>query len=139
MFDPKAVASGRRLMELREARDRLKKEADTAEKEYREAEADFYEMLEEAGVTSTQKIPLGEPWGTVGFLPRTTYFGRVVDQDKALDYYEGRMMIDEVSAPKFVMKRINDEVRDCLEQGKDLPPGVDYYSRRGVTITRQKT
>lgn len=139
MYDQKFIAAGRRLMELRQERDVADKAAKTAEKEYRDAEADLYEMMEEGGAVGTQKVDLGQPWGVVSFLNRTTYFGRIVDQDKALEHYLNRGMGDEVSAPKFVMRRINDEVRDCLEQGKDMPPGVDYYSRRGVTITKQKT
>ena len=139
MYDPKFVQAGRQLMELRIERDRLKKEAEASEKAFREAETEFYELMEEGGAIGTQKIDLGEPYGVVGFLNRKTFYGRIVDQDKALQYYEQRAMTDEVTAPQFVKKRINDEVRDCIEQGKDLPPGVDYYSRTGVTITRQKS
>ena len=137
MLDKNAVAKLRRFMELRDKRDQDKKAAAASEKEYRDAETDVYEALEENPIAGTIKVDLGAPWGIVSFLPRTTYFGRVVDQDQALTYYEQRAM-EEVTAPKFVMKRINDEVRDRLEQGKSMPPGIDYYAKRGVTITRQK-
>jgi hypothetical protein len=128
----------RRLMEAREKRDEAKKAAEESEKDYREIEAEVYDDLEESGLTGTVKIDLGQPWGVVSFNTRETYFGRIIDADEALDYFDQRAMTEEVSAPKFVMKRINEEVRDRIEQGLKMPPGIDYFARRGVTITRQK-
>jgi hypothetical protein len=128
----------RRLMEAREKRDEAKKAAEESEKDYREIEAEVYDDLEESGLTGTVKIDLGQPWGIVSFNTRETYFGRIIDADEALDYFDQRAMTEEVSAPKFVMKRINEEVRDRIEQGLKMPPGIDYFARRGVTITRQK-
>lgn len=76
----------------------------------------------------------------MSFLPTETYFGKVVDKEKAIEYYEQRAMVEEVSEPKFVMKRINEEVRQRLEEGEtEMPPGITYVARRGVRITRQKT
>lgn len=126
-------------MEVRQARDEAKIASENLEKEYREMEADVYEELNENPVAGTLKVDLGDPWGVVSFLPRETFFGRIIDDEKALQYYEQRAMVEEVSSPKFVMRRINEEVRDCLEQGRELPPGLDWYARRGVTITRQKS
>ena len=138
MYDPKFVQGARQLIELREARDRAKKALETAEEEYRDAESHLYEQMEKSGAVGAQKIDLGEPFGVVSFLNRTTYYGRIEDEHKAAEYYESRAMMDEVTSPKFVKKRISEEVRDCLEQGKALPPGIGYYTQRGVTITRQK-
>jgi hypothetical protein len=125
-------------MELRVARDEAKVAAENAEKEYREAEADAFEALEDNPVQGTIKVDLGEPFGVVSFRTRETPFAPLIDSDAAVEYYERRAMLDEVSAPKFVMKRLNEEIRDCIEQGTSPPPGVDWYIRRGVTITRQK-
>lgn len=125
-------------MEARQKRDESKTQLEADEKDYREMEAEVYEALEDNPVQGTVKVDLGEPWGVVSFGPRETYFGRVIDDDEAAEYFEQRAMMDEVSKPKFVMKRINEEVRDRIEQGMKMPPGIDYYARRGVTITRQK-
>jgi hypothetical protein len=138
-ISPEAVAQLRRFMELREARDVTKKAAENAEKEYRDAEGDVYEALEASPVKGTLKVDLGDPWGVVSFAPRETYFGRIYDDYAALEHFEERAMVDELTTPKFVMKRVNEIVRDCVEQGVKPPPGIDYYARRGVTITRQKT
>lgn len=145
MISEDAKAKLRRLMELREARDGAKKTLETAEAEYREHEADVYEALEALrdpndpkAVRSAFKVYLGEPWGTISFNQRETYYGRVIDDEAALEHFERRAMIEEVSAPKFVKARINEIVRDALETDGKMPPGIDYYANRGVTITRPK-
>jgi len=127
-------------MELRAAKDETELAAKNAKTEYQEAEADLYEKLNSGPLSRLSNVDLGEPWGKVSFQSRTTYYGRIIpgEEDKALAHYEQRAMMEEVTAPKFVMKRINEEVRDCVEQNKDMPPGIDYYANRGVTITRQK-
>lgn len=138
MISEQTKAHLRRFMEVRDARDAANKAAETAEKAYRDMEADVYEEMKNSGVKGSIKVDLGDPWGVTSFSTRETFFGRIVDKDAALAYYEDRAMIEEVSEPKFVMKRINDEVRDALEQASEMPPGHDWYARRGITITRQK-
>ena len=87
---------------------------------------------------TAHKIPLGQPWGTITFQPRETIYGRIIDDEAALEYYEGRAMQDDVTAPKFVMARINEEVRERHENGEKMPPGIDYYPKRFVSVTRPK-
>lgn len=127
-------------MELREERDRLDKEAKAAKEAYQEAELDLYERLADGPVSRLNNVDLGPPWGKVSFGARETYYGRIIKgmEDVALAHYKQRAMVEQVTEPKFVMARINEEVRDCIEQGKQPPPGIDFYARRGVTITRQK-
>lgn len=129
----------RGLMDARTKRDEAAKAAKEAEAEYREVEADVHEKLSDGPVSRLNNVDLGDPWGKVSFQAKETNYGRIIDQDAALEHYENRAMVEQVSAPKFVMARINEEVRDCLEQGKQLPPGLDFYTKRFVSITRQKT
>lgn len=144
MISEESKSKLRRLMELREKRDEKKRALEVAEGEYREHEADVFEALEslrdpaDPSSSASLKVPLGEPWGTVRFNTRETHYGNVFDEEAAVEYFEQRAMLDEVSAPKLVKRRINEIVRDAVEQNADLPPGVDYYTQRGVTITRQK-
>jgi hypothetical protein len=135
------ISTLRRLMELRAERDELEQAAKNAKAAYQEAEDDLYEQLTEGPVDRLNNVDLGEPWGKVSFRTRETFFGRIIpgEEEKALAHYEQRAMMDEVTAPKFVMKRINEEVRDCIEQGISPPPGIDWYARRGITVTRQKS
>lgn len=140
MLTPEDIAQLRRLMELREARDAAKVAEKKAVKDYQEAEMDLYERLADGPVKRLNNVDLGPPWGKVSFGARETYYGRVIKgmEDEALAHYRQRAMVEQVTEPKFVMARINEEVRDCIEQGKQPPPGIDFYARRGVTITRQK-
>lgn len=138
MIPKEIVQKLRRLMEARVERDTAKKAAELAEKEYRELEAEVWDVLEESDLEPPYKVKLGEPYGTVRFNNRTTNYARVIDEDAALEGFEQRAVVDEFTKPKIVMQRLNEQVRDALEQGKPLPPGVDFYPKRFVSITVEK-
>jgi hypothetical protein len=128
----------RRLLEARQAHDEAKMAEKAAKEAKDQIEQEVFDRFEESGQEGTLKVNLGEPWGTVAFRTRETFYARIIDPDEAADYYEQRAMMDEVSAPKFVMARLNEEVREAIDQGAKLPPGLDYYANRGMTVTRQK-
>lgn len=136
MISDEDKAKLRRLMEARVKRDEAKSALDLAEGDFREIEAEVYERLE--GVEGTIKVPLGDPWGTVSFRNRETFYGRIIDDEAALEYFEKRAMLDEVTTAKFAKARINEIVREARETDGEMPPGIDYYAQRGVTITRPK-
>jgi hypothetical protein len=138
MLDRETESKLRRLMENRVKRDELKTAAETAEKEYRALEAEVWDLLEESSLKPPYKIDLGEPYGVVSFHPKETYYGRVIDNEKALEYFEQRALTDEFTQPKIVSARVNELVREAIEQGDSLPEGLDFYARRFVTITKQK-
>lgn len=127
----------RRLVELREKRDEDKAAADASEEEYREYEADLFERMLNSPVKGTRRIDLGEPFGVVVFTPRETKYGRILDLDKALDYFDSRAMSDEMTKPGISKRKLNELVRELLEQGKPLPDGVDWYANRGITISKK--
>lgn len=125
-------------MELREARDVAKEALKTAEDEYRAAETDVHEALSEGPVDRINNVDLGAPWGKVSFHAKETTFGRILDKDKAKEYFAATGELKEISEPKFVMARINEIVRAHDEQSESLPDGIDFYKKRYVQITRQK-
>lgn len=145
MIAEEAKSALRRLMESRTKRDELKKALEIAEREFRDNEADVFEALEAlrdpndpSASRTALKVHLGEPWGTVSFRGRETIYGRIIDDEAALEYFEQRGMMDEVTEPKFAKARLNEIARECIEQGEQTPPGMDYHRQCGVTITRQK-
>ena len=128
----------RRFMEARQERDETEQAAKKAKETYQEMEQELFERLADGPVDRINNVELGPPWGKVSFGARETPYGRIIDEEVALAYFEQRAMVDEVTAPKFTMRRVNEIVRDALEQGQQPPPGLDFYFRRGVTVTRQK-
>lgn len=138
MISEAAKSKLRRLLELRQDKDVAEQAFNSAKAAFRELEAEVVDQMEEDGVEGTLKVDLGAPWGVVAFRTRETIYARVVDEHAALKWFEERMMVDEVSVPKWAKGRLNAIVREHREQGLPLPPGLDYLPNRGVTITRQK-
>lgn len=127
----------RRLVELREKRDETKAAAESANAEYREYEAEVYEQMEHGPFKGSRKVDLGAPFGTVTFTPRATPYGRVINREEALAYFESRGEKDTMVQEDVLARRLNEIVKDRLEAGEPLPPGTDFYYRRGVTISRR--
>lgn len=140
MLSQDDISQLRRHMELREKRDEAKAALAIAEKEFRDSEADLYERLADGPVTRLNNVDLGPPWGKVSFGARETIYGRIIPgkEDEAREYFEQRAMVDEVTQIKFKDKRLNEIAREYFENAEQMPPGIDWYARRGVTITRQK-
>jgi hypothetical protein len=127
-------------MELREDRDRLDKQAKDAKEAYQEAEMELFELLSDGPVSRLNNVDLGEPWGKVSFGARETIYGRVIPgkESEAREHFTSRGQMDVLTTPKFVAKRLNEIAREHYDGGEQFPPGIDWYARRGVTITRQK-
>lgn len=138
MLDAAALAKVRRLMEARVKRDEDKAAAERSEREYREIEAETWESLEDTPLKPPYKVDLGPPYGVVSFHPRETIYGRVIDNEAALDYLESAALVDDFTKPKLVMARVNELVRERYEEGESMPPGLDFYPKRFVAITVQK-
>lgn len=139
MIDEAAKAKLRRLMDARRTRDEDAAAAKESEDEYRDLEAEVYNDFLQSGVKGSVKVDLGEPYGTVRFQGRETYFGRIIDKEAALEYFEQRALVDEMTVPQISKKRLNELVNTIMEsQDNSMPPGIDFYARRGMTITQQK-
>jgi hypothetical protein len=93
--------------------------------------------MEASPIKGARRIDLGEPYGLVVFTPRETKFGRILNLDDALDYFENRAMSDEMTKPGISKRKLNELVRELLEQGKPMPAGVDWYANRGITISKK--
>lgn len=140
MIGEEQVRQLRRLMEARTKRDEAKQAAATAEKEYRDIEADVFEALDNSPLPRLPNVDLGPPWGKVSFGARATHFGRVIKgmEDQAIAYYKRTKQLDAMTEPKLVPKRLNEEARRVVEEGGQMPPGLDFWTRRSVSITREK-
>lgn len=127
----------RRLAEVRQQRDIDKATAERSEREYREYEANLFEQIEDSSLRGTVEFDFGGDLGIIRFQPRRTIYGRIVDKNAALDAFEQEALLDEMSSPKVEARRLNEYVRDRLENGQSLPAGVDYYEKRFFTISKK--
>lgn len=132
-----SVQKARRLVDLKDRKAKLEREAEAAAQEYREAEADFWMDLEEGGA-KTITLELGEPYGTVQFQRRETITGRVLNDEAASEALEAMGLGEAVLGPRKVRQKVlSEHVRDWLQSGQPLPEGVDFSARRYVTVTRK--
>jgi hypothetical protein len=126
-----------RLLELREARDIDKKKATTSEKAYREYEAELWEELSELGVKGTISFDFGGDLGTAKFVSRATTYGKIIDSEAALRALKAAGYGDVIYSEAVREGRLNELVRDLLESKTELPEGVDFYTRKGISISRK--
>jgi hypothetical protein len=137
VINPKIKAVLRRFLELRDAKDEADAAAKEAKKEHDEAEQELHSLLQE-GVEGTLKIPLGEPYGTVSFLPQETIYSNVINERKLTMYLEERQMTDEYSKPALAKGRLNELAREIEEGTHEPVPGLEHYKKRFVRVTRPK-
>lgn len=128
----------RRYFELRDRRDETKTAAENAEKEYREYEQEIWQELAESPLEGAIRVNLGEDIGTITFTPKETPFGRIIDKEKAMQAFEEMGRKEELIAGTIQKGRLNEYVRECLENGNSLPEGVDFYTQRRVSISQPK-
>lgn len=128
----------RRLFELREQRDIDKATAERSETEYREYENEVYEALALSDIEGDIKVKISDEIGTVRFGPRQTIFARINDKEAVIDYFEEQGIAEQFTEPKLAKARLNELVREALDNEQELPPGLDWYSNDRVAITRQK-
>lgn len=125
----------RRLVELRTRKDETEAAAKTAKEEFVEYQAQFYEEYEKSPLTGSINVNIGGDFGTVQLVPRSTKSGRVLNYDKAVQYFRERGQLAEFTRNEIRKGRINDLVKECIEQKKPLPDGIDYYTKEYFTIT----
>lgn len=127
----------RRLAELRTTRDEDKIKAEKSEEEFKEYESELYDEIDESALEGGLRFNFGPPLGVISFSLRATNFGRIIDADAATKYFEEQQEIDEMSKPKLSKSKINELVRELIDQGKPMPPGIDFTTNRGITISRK--
>lgn len=135
------VALGRALVRAKEKASRLSAQAEAAKRAANDVEDSFWEALDDAQ-TKTVTLDLGEGFGEVRFTRRETIYGRVIpgrEAEAAAALAELGLDAEILDDRPTVRKRIlNEYVADWVKQRKPLPPGIDFYSVRGVTVTRKR-
>ena len=126
----------RRLVELRAARDSTKLAADNAKKEFETYQAEFFAEYARSPIKKSITIDIGDD-KDVQVTPVRTHFGRILDRAAAEAYFAERAKTKEFVKEDFRMGRLHELVRECIEQKKPLPPGVDFYTKEYFRITEK--
>lgn len=129
-------AKFQRLLELREARDVDKSKSKKSEAAYREYESELWEELSESGISGSLKFDFGD-MGNAAFVSRSTIYGSVVDKKAAIASLKKLGLGDAINDEAIREGRLNEIVRDYMETGQELPDGVSFYPRKGISISRK--
>lgn len=125
-----------RLLELREERDIDKAKSKRSEAAYREYEAELFEEIKEAGIKGRLTFDFGPDVGTAKFQLRTTTYGKLEDKGAALAALKAEGLDELIYEEAVRERRLNELVRDRIEAKAELPEGVGWYDRKGITISR---
>lgn len=115
----------RHVRELREEKDRTRKEADKAKAAYDKAHMALWDRMDGSGVGSV-KID-----GTSYVKVSPTIYGTVNDKSVFAEWAEEHA--PHLIAPAPLEGRINEYVRQCIDNNEELPPGLTWYTKQHVS------
>jgi hypothetical protein len=125
----------RDVLDARREYDKASEAKTRAGKRKKELELQLFEALEESGESSI-KVDLGPGYGKRRIVTRATRFGQVLDREAAeaallAEGYEREALIGS----KLREQPLNQLVNERIDHGQELPEGIGFYERKGVTIS----
>lgn len=126
----------RRVMDARAAYDKAYKAKGKAETTKKRAEAEMNDAMMKAktpGVT----LELGPGYGIQQFNREQKVNSSVFDEAAAIKYFESKGMAAGYVDEKVRKKPLNQLVREALENGQELPPGVEPRVTKYVKVTKR--
>lgn len=112
------------LRELKLAAEAADKEAKELKARAAQAEIEFFERMDAEGVR-------GIKVGDTNFVPAETIYGQVQDRSEFVAWAENEM--PELLETKERKALVNELIRERLDSGEMLPPGLGYYVRQYVS------
>lgn len=91
------------------------------------------ELFDEMEATNT----FGQRVGTANYVLHSTVYGNVTDADTFVDWCKAAGLYDEMFDDSVKKKQLNELVRAALDNNEELPPGVNFYPRRYISITEK--
>lgn len=120
-----------RLAELRRLKHRATASQDLADK-HKQEHADFQEQLfhdlRDAGLHSVRT-------DDARFDRRSTIYAAVQDHDAFRDWLIEKGLKEDYLVERESKARLNELVRDRLDAGEELPPGIGWFPREYISIT----
>lgn len=127
----------RRVIDKRAAYDKAYKARAKAEKEKKSAEADMNDAMAKAKLPGAT-LELGPGYGNVQFNREQKVNSSVFDEEAAIAFFETKGMTAGYVQGKVRKAPLNQLVRESLENGQELPPGVEPRVTKYVKVTKRK-
>ena len=105
-----------------------KKEYEAAKAERERFELDTHTLMESEDLWTIRT-------GTHTFSAKETIYGQVQDEDAFRAWVKDNELEEEFFQSQEVKGRINELVREAIESGRELPPGLGWYPRKYVSAT----
>lgn len=112
------------LRDLKQAAAELDARAKEAKQEAQRAELEFFARMDEEGVESIKYD------GTL-FVPSSTVYGQVQDRSEFVQWAEENM--PELLETKERKALVNELIREHLDNGQELSPGLGFYVKEYVS------
>lgn len=127
----------RRVIDLRADYEVKRKAKTAAEGKMKRAEADMNDAMAKAKMPGTT-LELGPGYGKVQFNREQKVNSSVFDEPAAIKYFEEQGLRAGYVDEKVRKKPVNQLVRESLENGQELPPGIEPRVTKFVKVTRRK-
>lgn len=127
----------RRVIDKRAKYDEAYKARVKAEKEKKAAEADMNDAMAKAKLPGAT-LELGPGYGNVQFNREQKVNSSVFDEEAAIAFFEEKGMGPGYVQGKVRKAPLNQLVRESLENGQELPPGVEPRVTKYVKVTKRK-
>ena len=108
-----------------------KDQADADAKAYKEAENRLWHRMQESGMT-------GHKTTDANFVRKSTIYAQVQDIEQFAEWCRENDVTDEFVKEAPQKDRLNELVRQRIDDGQTLPDGVGWYSRDYISITENK-
>jgi hypothetical protein len=118
------TAEARRLAKLKAASSKAAERADKAKQAFEDAQRKFYDHMQDEGIGSI-KVD-----GT-NFVPAQTVYGQVQDREAFIAWAQENE--EELLEPHERKALINELVREAVDNGTELPPGLGFYTKEYVS------
>lgn len=126
----------RRVIDARKTYDKAYKARVKAEKAKKAAEADMNEAMAKAKMPGTT-LDLGPGYGVQQFNREQKVNSSVFDEEAAIKFFEENGIAAGYVDEKVRKKPLNQLVREALENGQELPPGVEPRVTKYVKVTKR--
>lgn len=127
----------RAVIDRRAAYDKAYKEKVKTENAKKAAESDLNEAMARAKMPGAT-LDLGPGYGRVQFNREQKVNSSVFDKDAAIAYFEEHGLATGYVEGVVRKAPLNQLIRDRMESGEELPPGIEPRITKYVKVTKRK-